>query len=270
MTFVSEAAPGAPFDLTERQLRILELIRTSGYATLESLAEKFDVSTQTVRRDVIQLHKAGLLQRFHGGAGLPGERVRLGYREKQALAGAAKSRIAACAARLVSAGASVYLDVGTTADALARALAGRAPRVVYTNNLSAAVILAAMPEVETYVTGGFVRGGDGSLTGDQATRLLASVSVDFAFVACSGFARDGSPMDFDPHKIAVKRAAMENARHAVLIADARKFERSADMKIAPASAFRTLVTDRSPPPDLADLLGEAGTALLLADEGAQD
>lgn len=249
--------------LNVRQQRILEMVRSGGYATLDSLAELFGVSTQTVRRDVIRLDEMGLLQRFHGGAGLPADGVRLSYRQKQGLALGAKARIGAAAAALIPDGAAVYLDVGTTAEAVAAALLGRRLGAVYTNSISAAAILAA-GEVETYVTGGQVRGPGGALVGGETVAALAGLAVDWAVIGCSGFAADGSATDFDPQKVAVKQAVLAQARHAVLVADASKFGRAAVVRIAPPGRFASLVSDAAPPEPLAGLLAAAGVALVTA------
>ncbi len=101
-------------ELTPRQAEILQLVGEHGYATLETLSQRFDVSVQSIRRDIIQLDKLRLLQRFHGGAGPMDSTVRLGYAEKTMRAAAAKERIGRSAANLVPDGAAIFLDVGTT------------------------------------------------------------------------------------------------------------------------------------------------------------
>lgn len=260
---MTTSAAGSAASLNPRQMRILDLVRGSGYATLESLAEAFGVSTQTVRRDVIRLDEMGLLQRFHGGAGLPEDGVRLSYRQKQGLALGAKARIGAAAAALIPDGASVYLDVGTTAEAVAAALLGRRLRAVYTNSISAAAILAA-GRIDTYVAGGQLRGPDGALVGAETVAALSAIAVDSAVIGCSGFAADGGAMDFDPQKVAVKQAVLEQARAALLVADASKFGRGAVVRIAPAARFGSLVTDAPPPHALAAALAEAGVAVSVA------
>ncbi len=249
-------------ELTERQLLLLKVVRERGFATIEALADLFEVSAQTVRRDVIRLDAAGLLQRFHGGAGIADDQVRLGYKEKQELAVLSKARIGTLAAALISDGASLYLDVGTTVEAVANALIDRAIGPVFTNNMAAATILSANRNAEVYVTGGILRGGDGSLVGDSAAASLRTISVDVAIIGCSGFAEDGGPMDFDPQKVAVKDAALQNARTAILVADASKYERRALMRIAPADQFSALVSDRMPGSALAGRLHAAGVRIV--------
>lgn len=258
--------PVAETGINTRQESILEIVRAKGFATIESLAEEFSVSTQTVRRDVIRLDEAGLLQRFHGGAGVApdGDPVRLGYRTKREMHAAPKERIGALAASLIEDGSSVYLDVGTTVEAVARNLAGRDLRSAHTNSLNAAGILGGARQFETYVTGGVVRGADGSLVGDAAARMFESIAVDVAILGCSGFAGDGTPMDFDPQKVAVKQAVLRNARRVLVVADASKFERQAVVLIAPPARFSAVVTDNPPPSALARQLQKAGVEIAVA------
>lgn len=258
----TSSPPAAP--LPPRQGAILAIVTDQGFATVEALAERFGVSPQTIRREIIQLDRAGLLQRFHGGAGLPGPTVRLGYARKQTLAAPAKDRIGAAAAALVPDGASVFLDVGTTVEAVARALRHKRGLRVFTSSLPAAMLLAGHDSTEVFVTGGVVRGADGSLVGDSVTQAIAQLRVDVAVIGFSGVDEDGSPMDFDIQKVAVKQAVIANARSAVAVGDSLKFARQAVVRIGPPSAFARLVTDAPPPARLAERFAAGGLAVTVA------
>lgn len=261
-----DAAPAqARADLNDRQAEIVARVRERGFVTVETLAREFGVSAQTIRRDIIVLDGHRLLQRFHGGAGLAGGPVRLGYEEKRAAAVDAKERIGRAAAGMVRPGSAVFLDVGTTNEAAARALAGVPGLRVFTPSMPAALVFAGRDGVETFVTGGTVRGADGSLAGDEATSAVRRFRFDVAFIGLSGFDADGAPMDFDLAKVAVKQAAIAAARRAVALADAAKFRREAIVRIAPASAFSALVCDAPPAGRLADALASAAVDVVVAD-----
>lgn len=251
--------------LNPRQARLLDMVRARGYATIEALSRHFDVSTQTIRRDIILLDEAGLLQRFHGGAGVADTTVRLGYAEKQRVSADGKDQIGAAVARMTPDGASVMLDVGTTVEATARALRARNGLRVFTCSLNAALILSGLPGVEVVVVGGLVRGPDGSIVGDAARKALSEFRVDLAIIGVSGFDGDGAPMDFDLMKVSMKQAMIENSRRALIVADRTKFEREAIMRVAPASAFDAIVTDGAPPARLRDRFDAAGVAIVRAD-----
>lgn len=254
-----------PDDLvtTPRQARLLALVRARGFAPLETLAGELGVSAQTVRREVTRLTELRLLQRFHGGAGLPSEdAVRPGWGEKQAIGAEAKAAIAELALAEVPEGASVFLDVGTTVEAAAAALARRGgPLRVVTASLRGALALAGIDGVEVILPGGVLRGADGSLAGAVTLSGIEPMRVDVALIGCSGFDADGAPMDWDPEKIAVKRAMIAGARRALLLADSGKHARGALMRIAPAAGFAALLTDAPPPPALAQALEAADVAV---------
>lgn len=252
-------------ELTARQKEILQTVGETGYATLETLAQRFDVSVQSIRRDIIQLDKLRLLQRFHGGAGPMDATVRLGYAEKTMRSAAAKEMIGVAAARLVPEGAAVFLDVGTTVEAVAVALKEMSIRLhVFTNSLACAMLMAVEPKVQLHVFGGSLRGADGSLVGATTLAGIELIHFDYAFIGFSGFAADGSALDYDLEKIAVKQAAMRRSQNAVLVGDRSKFNRRAVATIGTAGEFSHLVTDASPPDFLAAPFSQAKLSVVVA------
>lgn len=250
--------------IDERQSKIVKRIETWGFATIEALAQEFDVSAQTIRRDIIRLEKHRMLQRFHGGAGMPRDSVRLGYSQKKVVAVEGKQRIGAAAAALILDGSAVFLDVGTTVEAVAQALVGRGNLHVFTNSLASATALAGNQEMKVVVTGGLLHGADGSLIGDDVTAAIGRFKFDVAVIACSGFDGDGAVMDFDIQKVGVKNAAMGNARRTILVADGNKFIRTAFVRIAPLEDFSHVVTDTEPPTALKNAMQKAGVEIIVA------
>lgn len=256
--------PPADDEVARRRLAILAIVREQGYATIEALARQFALSMQTVRRDIVQLDAQGLLQRFHGGAGVRESHVRLGYAEKRVVAADAKERMGRAAAALIPDGAAVFLDVGTTVEAVARALRGRKGLRVFTCSLPAATLLAEEDGLELVVLGGQVRGADGSLVGDMTAAAIQRFRFDVAVIGFSGFEPDGTFMDFDLAKVAVKQAAMARSRAAIAVGTAVKLTRSAIVGVATADAFSHLVTDRRPAPGVVGLLEENAVELVTA------
>lgn len=231
--------------LSERQAEIYARIEDKGFVTLDALAEAFNVSMQTARRDVIALADAGLVERFHGGAGSRSRTVppRLDHAQKRQHGVEAKRTIAAAAAALVPAGGHVYLDVGTTAEAAALAIAASGTALtVITNSVHAAVLFDPARH-RVRVLPGVLTGSDGSLTGADTCEALGRLRLDVAFIACSGIEPDGLVMDFDAAKIAVKRTAMAVARHRVLLATREKFGRTAREEIARLDDFDHVLSE---------------------------
>jgi len=252
-------------NLTSRQTEIVTIVGENGYTTLESLANRFSVSMQSVRRDIIQLDQMRLIQRFHGGAGPSDSTIRLGYQEKRARSAEAKTKIAKRGIELIPEGATIYLDVGTTVEALAKELRGRLAGLrVFTTSLATGMILAGEQDLELHVVGGTARGADGSLTGATTVAMISSIRFDLAFIGYSGFDDDGTVMDYDLEKIAVKQAAMRRSGKSVAIGDQAKFEQHAIAQIAPPRSFSTLVTDARPPMRLAEMFSSAGLEVIIA------
>lgn len=230
--------------LSERQSAILGRIAEQGFVTLDALADAFGVSMQTVRRDLNALAESGLVERFHGGAGLCREALpqRRGHAQKRVLAVEEKQRIAAAAAALVGEGAHVFLDVGTTAEALAVALDAGPPLTVVTNSLHVAGLVGSVRH-RVRVLPGFVAGEDGSLVGAETLAALARLRLDHAFLSCSGIEPDGRVMDWDADKIAIKKAALAVARTRVLLATTEKLGRTAREEMARLADFDHVITD---------------------------
>ena len=250
--------------LNSRQLEIVDIVSSQGFATIETLAQRFNVSAQTIRRDIILMDELRVLQRFHGGAGVADGSVRLGYARKLTTQEDSKTRIGREVAKLVAPGATLFLDVGTTVEAVARNLNVQPVRV-FTNCMPVANILAEQPGIETCVLGGVVRGADGSLVGDMAIETISRFKVEMAVIGCSGFDDDGMPMDFDLMKVAVKHAMASRAERVVLVTDATKFQRQAVVRLDRLGKGVTLITDGPPEARLAEMLGECGIAVVVAE-----
>lgn len=233
-----------PAGLTERQAAILALIEANGFATIEALANAFEVSAQSVRRDIIALDRAGLVQRFHGGAGSNGggEALRLGHERKRLIAIEAKARIARKVHDMIPDGAAVFLDAGTTMEAVAKALNRRRNLHVVTSNARAALCLDPARH-EVRVLGGRLSGQDGSLTGADTALALAALRLDIALIGCSGIEAGRFAMDFDPAKIAIKQTAMRVSKAAWLLATREKFGRTARAEVAPLDAFARVISE---------------------------
>jgi DeoR family transcriptional regulator, glycerol-3-phosphate regulon repressor len=257
--------PTLPLEaLTERQHSILTLAREAGRVQVEELAGRFGVSPQTIRKDLNTLCDRRLLARQHGGAMLASGVENLGYAARRALAHAEKRRIAARCAALIPDGSSLFINIGTTTEEVARALAHHRNLLVVTNNIHVVSILLPSPGVEVVVAGGPVRRSDGGIVGEATVDLVSQFKLDFAVIGASALDEDGSLLDFDYREVRVARAILGNARQAILVADAGKFERSAPVRIGHVAQLHGVVTDRPPPPRFAAACREAGTRLDIA------
>jgi len=234
------------------------MLREFGSVSVDALAERFGVTLQTVRRDVAQLADAGLVQRFHGGVRVPVSTTEnIAYRQRQQLNEEAKRRIARAVAAAVPEGSSLFLNIGTTTEAVARALLGRDGLRVITNNLNVAAILSDNPAIEVIVAGGLVRSRDRGIIGEATVEFIGQFRVDIGVIGISGIEADGTLRDFDIREVKVAQAIMRASRQLWLAADHSKFNRPAMVEVGRLDQVDTLFTDRAPPPAFASLLALA-------------
>jgi DeoR family glycerol-3-phosphate regulon repressor len=247
-----------------RQSGVLDAVRAQGSATVEALAERFGVTLQTVRRDVKLLADAGLLARFHGGVRLPASTTEnIAYRQRQALHDGAKRRIAAAVAAEVPEGCSLFLNIGTTTEAIARALLRHRGLRVITNNLNVAAILSDNSDCEVIVAGGQVRNRDRGIVGETTVEFIAQFRVDIGLIGISGIEADGTLRDFDVREVKVAQAIMRASRQVWLAADHSKFGRPAMVEVGRLAQVKRLFTDQAPPPPFDTLLTDAGVGCTL-------
>jgi DeoR family glycerol-3-phosphate regulon repressor len=187
-----------------------------------------------------------MLERVHGGAVLPSGVRNIGYDDRRTLNREAKTRIAARTARLVPDNASLFLNIGTTTEAVARALLHHRDLMVVTNNLNVANILAQSQHCDVTVTGGHLRRADGGLVGDLAASAIEKFRVDLAIIGTSAIDAEGDLLDFDPEEIRVSRAILKAARKTLLVADSSKFTRKAPVRVVHMEEIDGIVTDRMP------------------------
>lgn len=246
---------------TFRQPEILEIARREGRVTVEGLASRFGVTPQTVRRDLAELADAGKLARVHGGAILPSGVTNIGYAERRALSAEAKTRIGRACAAAIPDDACLFIGIGTTTEAVARALLNHRNLLVVTNNINVGATLLANPDCEVVVTGGTLRRSDEGLVGTLTMRTIEQFKFDHAVLGCSALDAQGDLLDYDMEEAGVNRAVIAGARVTSLVADAKKFERTAPVRIASLRDLDRFFTDAPPPAGLARACRDWGTAV---------
>ena len=229
---------------TPRLTEILRRLQADGAVRATNLAQDLRVTEQTIRRDLTLLAATGEVERIHGGATLPRGSINTPYEARRAVQAEAKQRIAAACAALIPNGASLFLNIGTTAEAVARALRSHEGLMVITNDIQVAQTLSETAQV--VLTGGVLRAADGGLVGPQAAEAITGFRADFAVVGCSALDAGGDMLDFDPEEVAVSRAILERGRRRILVADAGKLERNAPVRIAGLRDTDMWITDAEP------------------------
>ncbi|MCF6272648.1 MAG: DeoR/GlpR family DNA-binding transcription regulator [Rhodobacteraceae bacterium] len=244
--------------LTHRQKEILGAVRAAGRVAVDELSSSQNVTPQTIRRDLNTLCDEGHLTRVHGGAILQSGVANTAYAARKNMDKEAKEAIGRLCAEAIPDDASLFINIGTTTEAVARALRTRRDLLVITNNLNVANIMATNPHCGVMVTGGMLRRADGGLVGEQTLDTVQQFKADYAIIGVSAIDEDGSLLDFDYREVRVSQAIIANARKVFLVADASKLSRSAPARIGHMRDIDSFFTDLPLPAPLAQICNQHG------------
>ena len=246
-----------------RQQKTLELVRERGYISIEELAQYFDVTPQTIRRDINQLADEGLLRRYHGGAAHDSSventeyTMRVGYMLEE------KLRIAEAVAAAVPDHASLFINIGTTTESIAHALLNHTGLKIITNNLNVAKILSTKEDFEVLIASGRVR-PDGGVIGQATADFFKQFKVDYALIGISGIDEDGTLLDFDFQEVCVSQEILSSARQVFLAADSSKFGRNAMIRLGSLKQVDSIFTDQQPNEQYLKTIHNLGVNLVVA------
>ncbi len=251
----------------ERQQAMAAMVADRGRLAVAALSEEFGVTTETVRRDLAVLERAGMLRRVHGGA-VPAGALTLvepGLNERHRSRSEQKRAIAAAALHLLpGADGSIALDGGTTTAALAEILPADRRLLAVTSSVPIASRLSLTPGVTLHVLGGRVRGVTQCAVGETTVRSLAELRVDVAFLGANGIAPGHGFTTPDDAEAAVKRAMVRSGQRVVVLADSSKLGREHLVRYAAIEDVDVLVTDEGADPETVAELEKAGVEVVLA------
>lgn len=249
---------------TFRHPDILKIAQREGKVTVDALAEHFGVTLQTIRRDLTELAEANKLERVHGGAILPSGTTNIEYEERRNLNQSSKLAMARACAHHIPEGCSIFMNIGTSTEAVARELLDHRDLMVVTNNMNIANILVDNPDCQIIVTGGALRRSDSGLVGKITIDTIKQFKFDIAVIGCSALDQDGDLLDFDIQEVGVSQSIISQSRKCFLVADHSKFNRAAPARIASMSALSMVVTDKALPRSLSEQCKEWGTQVVVA------
>lgn len=230
-------------ELNHRQNQILATIRTEGEVQIDHLAEKFAVTTQTIRRDVNYLCEQGLARRVHGGVSLPASLTNTSYRYRSDVESTAKSELAATVAACIPDGSTIMIGIGTTLARLAQHLLSKNTLRVITNNLQVAQILEANENIEIYIAGGQFRREHQDIMGSSAVSFFDGFEADIGICGCAAVTDRHFVMEHESIEADISKAIIRNSRKQWLVADARKWEQFAVVKVSPMKQFDKIFTN---------------------------
>ena len=251
-------------DLSSRQNQILLRVREHGRVDVDDLSRSFNVSPQTIRKDLNELCDKQLLQRIHGGAIVGSGIENVNYEARRLLAPESKKVIGTKAASLIADNSSLIINIGTTTEQVAHSLKNHHGLLVITNNVNAVHIMKNFVGIELIIAGGVVRKSDGGIVGVAAVDFINQFKVDYAVIGVSAIDEDGSLLDYDYREVKVAQAIMSNARHILLVADGMKLGRKAPVRIGHLSQVNTVVTDCEFPEPLQAICTEHAVNIVVA------
>ncbi|MDO3436713.1 DeoR/GlpR family DNA-binding transcription regulator [Rhizobium sp. CBN3] len=253
--------------ISSRQREILALIETEGVQYIDDLARRYDLTTQTIRRDINALCDLGHARRFHGGVDVPVEGSNISLNARAQLNRRAKRLIAKRVVADIGPDATVFLGIGSTVQFVAEALRDHHGLTVITNNIHVALTLCESPSVEVHLTGGLLRHDDRDVVGSDVIKFVEKFYATYAVVGAGALSPVNGLMDFSYSEAQITNALLENSQTRLLAADVSKWTRHAAVRVAPFNKINRFYTDRLPPdPSVAAVLAESSMEVVTCGE----
>ncbi len=248
----------------DRRMQIIDMVTKNRTVKNAELMEKFDISIETVRRDLEYLESQGYLRRVYGGAVA---NISLGsepeYSSRSQAREGEKNAIAAAAAKLICPEESIYLGVGTTVQAMAQHITGLTNITVFTNALRTAVELSEIPGCNVILPGGNLRSKELTLSGFPAEQNFSYFNVDKAFIGIGGITADGIT-DFHTGEAQLHRQLIKNATKSIALADSSKLGIRAMNNVCPLTDIDIVITDSKAPKQLIKDIENTGVKVIVA------
>ena len=230
--------------LSPRQKQIIErLHETNGELSSATITALFNVTVQTIRKDLNELSELGLVRRVHGGISLPSDNHNLSFINRTVMNLTAKQNIARKVVELFPENTSIFLGIGTTPQQVAQSLLDHPGLTVVTNNINVALTLCHNTNIQTYLAGGMVRSNDQDTIGSDTTMFLKKFNIQYGVFGVGGLNKKGQLLDFSPEESSVSRTIIKNSEARVLIADRTKLDRYAPIITGELSDVDFLVMD---------------------------
>ncbi len=248
----------------QRHESILKRLKEKDSISIEELVKHFKVTPQTIRRDLTYLANHNKLRRHHGGASAVSSIHNMAYQTRKIMDLEAKQKIAQHLVSMIPNGSSLFINIGTTTETIAKALLEHENLKVITNNLNVAAILGVKKDFSVLIAGGEVRHRDGGIIGEATEDFINQFRMDFGIIGISGIEENGSLLDFDYREVRVAQSIIKNSRKVLLAADHSKFGRCAMVRLGNITQANDFITDATPPESILTMLDEHDVTLHIA------
>ncbi|WP_320822746.1 DeoR family transcriptional regulator [Reinekea sp.] len=247
--------------LNGRQNAILRWVESEGLVRVEHMVRRYQVTEQTIRRDLAWLAQQRLITRLHGAAKPLNSTENIAYSDRQILHHREKQKMAAAIAVLIPNNASLFINIGTTTETIAHALMLHQGLQIITNNLHVATLMSQKTDFRVIVTSGEVRATDGGILGEATLDFIQQFKLDYGLIGISAIDNEGTLLDFDYREVKVAQTIIEHSRQVFLAADHSKFGRKAMVRLGNLAQADRLFTDQAPPSDILSLMNDSDVAL---------
>jgi len=253
-------------ELSKRQSQIAEQLQAEEFLNVDSLADRYQVTTQTIRRDMNYLCDKGLARRRHGGIEKPASTGNIAYRSRQIIAQGAKKTIAREVAKHVPNNASIAFSIGTTPEVVADGLIHHEGLRLFTNNLNIALIGSVNETFNVNIMGGEVRNSDCDVLGSGIEKFFSSYLFDYGIYGVAGVSEHGTLLDFTEDEVRARQLIQENSQNTFLVLDDTKFTRKAHVRGGQISQASKVFCNSMPPPAILEVIEESDCELILCGE----
>lgn len=255
-----------------RQERLLALVNENGSMSINELATIFNVSEQTIRRDIIKLEKMELLSRYHGGVIRNNQFIEIQQNQivnkdfeiRELSYVDEKEKIAKAVAELIPDGSTVFITIGTTVEKIAKALCHKNSLRVITDSIRVANILYKNTNIEVMLPSGTLRASNGGIEGPNTAISLAAFRADFTISSVGAIDADGTLLDFNLSEVTVAKTMMNNSKKTIIACDHSKFDAVASVCLDHINNASYLVTDTVPNKEFLEIINKSSCQLVLA------
>ncbi len=267
MKEVAHQLYGVSMNPSDRQNKIINIVRERNRVAVDELAKLLKISKETVRRDLSTLAKVGKVQKFHGGASLPvmtGEGL---FRDRMSENSAAKAAIAEEAVKLIAPGETILVDTGSTTLYFAEKLAEISGLTVVTNSAEIARIVSlAHSQSKAFLLGGEFNADNRQTVGSMAVQQIRSFRAHHAILTVTALDLRTGVMDFFIEEAQVARAMIEQAESVTILVDSTKFGRIASFEVCGLDRVTNLVCDQPPSAKILASMTKAGVNVFCAEQ----
>lgn len=245
----------------ERQAYILEKVRQNTSVTIEELGQIFQVSLQSLRKDVNELCKKGLLRRVYGGVEIMLQKDNISYETRQILHFQEKKIIAKEVAKHIPNGSSLFFSIGTTPEMVVKELLTHKNLKIITNNINVALTCSKNNSFHIILHGGVVRNKFGDILGSDIEDFFSKYQADFGIFGAGAIDEDGALLDFTHEELKARQSIKKHSKKVFLVADFSKFQRKAFIKGGYLTEADAFFCDKKPPEKIYSILQKSKTEL---------